>query len=903
MTPLACCPIASAQCTTSNGVCCADLTGDGLVTHEDLGALLADYDCDTGCCVGDITFDGKTDSVDLALMLAEIGDPNDPNHPPCSGRRPVPLVAWDTWDPNSIPLPLDKNGVSFADFNVDGLPDAACWIRTDSTWKRRLYFNFLLDSPSGWREACLLPDGFSDTQTGYGVVAGDYNNDGFPDYANEPRYDPNTPGDEVFLFLVNAGCGLVCDPNDPNAGCGSDCADENANFLSVAACLGIEFDMELAETNCMGDADGDGDIDLLVPAYNETMNPPGDHGTFFFQNLGHDPNYCSSVSSECQRDEVKIWRLIDATGDAGLTTLRDVDRPEGAQLVDYDCDGDLDVFVQDVVLQNYTVAPDYPTFRRLFQSDSGVEPFLDDAGDPPGTPEEGLLVVDIDMDGDLDLVRNYWLGALHINLGRGDGTHESRLLIQSGNGHGLSAADWDNDGDLDLTLAGIWLRNTTVEGWLPIAPPISPLYGMLVALGCPDPNGTICGPPSAIPSWADVDLDGDLDCARSVYQDITTQPRSRFYRNHLYLDGGPLSGCDESGRRYVNVRPVRAVTDPNGPTLPEGRDETENEFGAKVEIVVRGDAGELRRVQCTSSAAGYLTQNAYELHFGLPGDPDPNDPNEDLHFDAFIDFVKPLPEGDAAEGPWRIDWTVNTALGDINLADLYPDPNDPGTWGRRVTVYRDGRVRYAANTCDPIDPNTGDPNGVSPARMYNLCGPLLLPEPNTPLPDPNSAAVLAGVRFVKDPNTAAVRIREIVVDGQLDDPDPNSCEFNIVVLDVTDPNSPEVIGALDAVTAVGNRRTFIPIPPDSNDPNAFILPETNSARVYDLRVRVTNLRSIEIPADCGLEAILGISSVVGLSSESSTGKDICQEVMVTPMSSPSFSPVTARLSRKAIASP
>ncbi|HMQ15947.1 MAG TPA: hypothetical protein PKC49_08240 [Phycisphaerae bacterium] len=303
----------------------------------------------------------------------------------------------------------------------------------------------------------------------------------------------------------------------------------------------------------------------------------------------------------------------------------------------------------------------------------------------------------------------------------------------------------------------------------------------------------------ALPSFADVDGDGDLDCARSAWG--TGVPYVKFYRNNLYV--GDCGDCDESTRRYLNIRPVRGAPD-NGPKGSQ-RDYTENEFGARVELVIRNDPNEytasLRRVQFTASSAGYLNQNEYPLHFGLPPDPDPNDPDEDLHFDVYVDLPTRADEPNDGSGVWRVDWTVNPQLADINLADLYVDCRDASTLGRPITVYRDGRVRFkGADPNYPADPNL--------ARLYTLGGPLRLPAPGAALPGLTSGSVLAGIRFIKEPTSPELRVREFIVDGQLDQT-TYGCAYNLVVLDMTDPNNPDVVGGLKARTFTDNQRTFI----------------------------------------------------------------------------------------------
>lgn len=345
---------------------------------------------------------------------------------------------------------------------------------------------------------------------------------------------------------------------------------------------------------------------------------------------------------------------------------------------------------------------------------------------------------------------------------------------------------------------------------------------------------------------------------------------------------------------FVTVRPISEA--PSNGLL--GRDYTEDEFGARVELAIRNPAEgteHLRHVQITSSAAGYLNQNQYPLHFGLPPDPSLEE-TQDLHFDVYVDFPTRANEGnDPNEGPWRVDWTVNPALADINLADLYANCEDPNTLGRPITIYRDGRVVMKRG--DHLEPNDSYQVGAPTARLYTLGGPLRLPDPALPaLESPIAGNVIAGVRFIKGPDSPKLRVREIIVDGQLDQT-TSGCAFNVVVLDVTNPAAPVLVGGLKAVTFSSNRRTFIHVPPGAA--NDFILPANDSVttRLYEVRARMTSQRANTLPNPTGLQTPLGIVVDKGLIAEPSTGKDVCTEPMA--LDTVVQSPVIVRLSQAA----
>ena len=131
--------------------------------------------------------------------------------------------------------------------------------------------------------------------------------------------------------------------------------------------------------------------------------------------------------------------------------------PSGIALLDFDNDGDLDIYQ----LCHPPPEPPPSTFarpapNRLYRQEADgrfVEVAKAVGLDDPGYGY-GVAVGDVDNDGDLDVfVTNYGLDTLYLN--RGDGTYGRS------NGHfgddswstGASFVDYDRDGDLDLFVA------------------------------------------------------------------------------------------------------------------------------------------------------------------------------------------------------------------------------------------------------------------------------------------------------------------------------------------------------------------------------------------------------------------------------------------------------------------
>ena len=211
------------------------------------------------------------------------------------------------------------------------------------------------------------------------------------------------------------------------------------------------------------DADGDGDLDLLVSDFLVTDR--------LYWNTGG-------------------GALVAATG-AGLPT---VDGPSyGAAWADYDLDGDLDVFVA------------HQEEGRFFKN-LGDGTFLRRDPDPISGATRWSLTAswgDYDDDGDPDL----FVGAVRFGSDLIENRGTSFRLIRNGPIAELPAeqsasdsawVDFDNDGDLDLSivsgLLGIVLFRNLGGGDLVRAPGLGDL-SLTINGGC----------------WGDLDLDGDLD--------------------------------------------------------------------------------------------------------------------------------------------------------------------------------------------------------------------------------------------------------------------------------------------------------------------------------------------------------------------------------------------------------
>ena len=633
------------------------------------------------------------------------------------GQPEVPLSLYT--DPN-FPAGVDfgpSTGVSFGDWDGDGWSDVFSF-SSGSLWRN--------ESGQTWSFAYDMNQVLTVPGVRYGSSFGDYNNDGLPDIGTEPREGFS---DDCFHLLRSL-------PNGPR-------------FLDVAGFPGI-LDLQPcgadSETISWADVDGDGDLDLFLPVY-----PPavGSIDNKFLHNLG----------PTGPRGE---YRFSEKAASAGLLVPPGNARPEGTWFFDSDRDGDLDLYSNGGLYQNLS-AYDAPLFESLPPDSSGIRKRV--------IVDEGTVFADFDMDGDDDLLISYTgVQGLRIWEARGDGSYTDTptAIIEdylSGAGFGLSGADWDMDGDVDLQAQQTYRRNMLVETGVAE-------YQLLATSGI-DPNHTN----SATIAWGDWDHDGDPDAV------LGNGARGGWlYRNDSYDAASTLGE-----RRDLRVRLVR-----DSAAVARG---LETEYGASVEVRVRGEQDGPRRRQLLSSAAGYLTQNEYALTFALPPDPAPADPKEDVRFDLSVDFPS-LP----SVGYRRVDKFVNPALGGIDLAALGAD--------RQIDVARSGAVSLHGCLLAPAP--------AASAVLVTTAGGLAVPTA-VALPDPTPAADdwwFGGVEIDTGAALGPLAIRELIVDGRLGAPVATAQgPANILLWDLSNPAGPQLAahGVLAHATGVNNRREHLPV--------------------------------------------------------------------------------------------
>ncbi len=342
------------------------------------------------------------------------------------------------------PIPgIYKSAVDWGDFDNDGDLDLLiAGLLADDTSIARIYRNntgTFVDVNAG------IP-GFSSAS----VAWGDYDKDGDLDFA-----------------ISGLSGGLPLSKIYNNSG-----GEFSSNIL--ATITGLE-----GGALAWGDADNDGDLDLLTTGKDSTGAPK----TLIYINS------------------------LNATGENDFSTFITIASGVWASSVawgDFDNDGD-----SDFVLTGATATTEITEIWRntagaFAKLSSGVASIL-------GVSLSSVAWGDYDNDGDLDLfVAGKKLTTYYTNIYRNDlagntATFVSAVSLPGVQNCSLALGDYDNDGDLDLLLTGEFSDGTTATNYTQIYRNndhvffLDPAYGYLPGVRF-----------SSV-AWGDYDSDGDLD--------------------------------------------------------------------------------------------------------------------------------------------------------------------------------------------------------------------------------------------------------------------------------------------------------------------------------------------------------------------------------------------------------
>lgn len=426
-----------------------------------------------------------------------------------------------------VNTPSDSRGVNFLDLNGDLRDDIFITNGPSSGQNNMLYLN------EGGAFAVVDDDPIT-TEMGRsdGATFGDVDNDGDPD-----AYVVNWYGQRNFFYRNNGDGTFTYEP-----------ATADGSF-------------SYSETAAFGDYDGDGWLDLYVT--NST-------------------NFTTNTSS------VKRNQLFRNDGSGGFDRITsgepvtDANISRSVQWVDYDMDGDLDLWVS-----NEESEPNY-----LYENNDNVFTKRTDIGlNEDRRNSTGSSWADVDNDGDFDLfVANFGgqRNQLFLNDGSGRFTEvvDSPIAEDGGCSFGSGFADFDNDGDVDLFVAsgfcGAQTRNLLYQN---------------------DGQGNFTKDESSITSlitkcsygtaWGDVDDDGYLDLVVANCQgNASTQPNNWLYRN--------LGGSNNFVKFSL-----------------KGTQSNHSAIGAIVRVKATINGVSVWQTRMVEAQSGYCGQNSLTQHFGM----------------------------------------------------------------------------------------------------------------------------------------------------------------------------------------------------------------------------------------------------------------------------------------------
>jgi hypothetical protein len=385
--------------------------------------------------------------------------------------------------------------------------------------------------------------------------------------------------------------------------------NEGGSLASVGASLGMpQAGRHELRGLSWGDFDADGDIDLLGGA------TAADKPTMVLRNEGG-------------------RRFVDVADTVGLTIVGRSARQ--TNWVDYDNDGDLDVYASDRTGDNKLFRNDAGRFTHAFV---GVGPT-----DP--RPTVGACWLDMDADGDLDLYLANQSGATDA-MWRNDGSSFTDVAAKLGmagpprtkaeGGVGCAIGDYDNDGDFDIFAPNyghnLLYRNNGNGTFTEVGR----------SLGVGVDNHAVGA------DWGDYDNDGDLDLSVISYEGEpgAQTPLNALFRNdgakgfvNVLSKNSPLNAADHSTQfvDYDNDGGLDlSVTDGYGDsgghfvfrnTLPADVKRRslsvlvldakghQTRFGAEVRLF--DASGRVIASRHVVTGGGYNTQRAAPVHFGL----------------------------------------------------------------------------------------------------------------------------------------------------------------------------------------------------------------------------------------------------------------------------------------------
>ena len=455
-------------------------------------------------------------------------------------------------------------GALIFDYNDDGWPDlffvnggSFADRRVASSARHRLYRNMA----NGKFADATESSGIGISGFGMGACSADYDNDGWPD-----------------LYVTAVGSNKLYH----NTGKGA--------FGDATEKAGVSAG--LWSTSCaFGDIDNDGDVDLYVARYVDFSVDNNKYCRLLEDVRAYcHPNVYNGVPDILFRNNGD-GTFSDITKEAGVNK---VGNGLGVVFGDYDDDGWIDIYVANDSTPNFL----YHNKSKGVFEEVGFWAGAAVGGDGKALAGMGTDMGDIDGDGLLDIFVTNLDGQTHSlykNAGKGlftnttfpSGVGEATLPFV---GFGAAFLDYDNDGDLDLSIANgdvidniKRLRDSTSYEQLNLLLR-NDGTGKFTSVGPTSGPGFALKKPSRALVTGDLDNDGDLDI-------VTTNV------------GATADLLENDGGNRANSILIRTV----------GSKSNRDGIGARLRLFVDGKV----LVRDVKAGSSYLGQNDLRVHFGL----------------------------------------------------------------------------------------------------------------------------------------------------------------------------------------------------------------------------------------------------------------------------------------------
>jgi len=423
--------------------------------------------------------------------------------------------------------------------------------------------NALYRNDGHWRFTDVtLPSGLGDQGHSLGVAVADYDGDR-----------------DLDVYVTNFGPNKLFRNNG------------DGTFTDVTRTAGVADGHKLGAGACFLDMDQDGDLALYASSYVDfayARHRPETSGGYRVYN---GPTVWDPTQDTLYRNNGD-GSFTDVSKAAGIARSRG--RGMGTVCLDYDNDGDTDIYVANDMQQNFLFVNDGQ--GRFAESGLGAGVGYDMNGDAMGSM--GVGCADYDNDGRLDLyVTAYQQQFPSLYQNMGDGFFED-VTFQTGAGAGTvhtvtwgtDFVDFDNDGDRDLFVALGHLMDN-VERWDKRASYrarnilfMNTGAGKFVNVSNSSGKGMEVKLSSRGAAFDDLDNDGDVDV---VVLNSRAEPT-------LLRNDSPTQG------HWLQVKLLGARMNRDG-------------IGARVKVL----AGDLPLIDEVRSGRGYQSHYGLRLHFGL----------------------------------------------------------------------------------------------------------------------------------------------------------------------------------------------------------------------------------------------------------------------------------------------